>query len=88
MAKTKTISNPATIFRLFANAYRTLDPSIGISAESSTRVDGIIDDICKGREIAAFKVASRSSFLLKARQRRSRRAPASSSIFWVCCTMR
>lgn len=48
------IDSSSEIFRRFSEAYATLEPLVPVSYNAKTAIPLIIDDICEGREIAAF----------------------------------
>lgn len=49
------IEDSPVIFRRFAEAYATLEPLVPVSFNAKTAIPLIIDDICEGREVQAFK---------------------------------
>ncbi len=52
---TSVIVSPAEIFKRFAEAYSTIEPLVAISYDAKTAIPLIVEDICHGREVAAFR---------------------------------
>lgn len=52
---TAVIVSPAEVFRRFAEAYSTIEPLVAISYDAKTAIPLIVEDICCGREVAAFR---------------------------------
>jgi hypothetical protein len=52
---TGSITDPSRIFRLFADAYRCLEPAIEINIHFDVQIQSVIDDISAGRDVTAFQ---------------------------------